>query len=172
MTKLVTFLGRKPGSGAEKSPTSPEQRGEIELDHELFFPIATQLGQENEAVRNLLIDAEHKIGELETIKRSLGKLVDPVAKTLRAYEEAKSEKLSLQGVLNNTRIAYNKLRDDLATSEKKVATFETENVRLREVVSVAQQSVAALEQTKAEHIAELTSRRNHIAELQRQLQHQ
>src|SRR6185503_1672490 len=131
MTKLVTFLGRKPGSGAEKSPTSPEQKGEIELDHELFFPIATQLGQENEAVRNLLIDAEHKIGELETIKRSIGKLVDPVSKTLRAYEEAKSEKLSLQNVLNTTRIAQNKMREDLANAEKKARSLEAETLRLR-----------------------------------------
>lgn len=172
MTKLVTFLGRKPVSATEKPSTSQPEKSEIELDHELFFPIATQLGQENEAVRNLLIDAEHKIGELETIKRSIGNLVDPVSKTLRAFEEAKSEKLSLQGVLNNTRIAHNKLRDDLGVAEKKAATFESENVRLREIVSVAQQSVAALERTKTEHIAELTARRTHIAELQRHVQQQ
>ena len=110
MTKLVTFLGRKPASAPGKPSTAPQARTapapaeaapekpDIELDHELFSPIATQLGQENEAVRNLLIDAEHKIGELEIIKRSIGKLVDPVSKTLRAYEETKSEKLSLQGI--------------------------------------------------------------------------
>ena len=90
----------------------------LELDQELFFPIASQLGEDNEVVRNLLIDAEHKITELDSIKQSLGRLVDPVSKTLRAFEEAKNEKLSLQGVLNNTRIAYSKLREDLTTAEK------------------------------------------------------
>ena len=89
MTKLVTFLGRKaaPEAGkplAAKAPVSaPPEKADIELDNELFSPIATLLGQENEAVRNLLLDAEHKIGELETIKRSIGKLVAPVSKTLR-----------------------------------------------------------------------------------------
>jgi chromosome segregation ATPase len=197
MTKLVHFLGRKPASATEKPAGAPAfqtapqseretaapmtaqakaaaapDKGDIELDHELFFPIATQLGQENEIVRNLLLDAEHKIGELEIIKRSIGKLVDPVTKTLRAYEESKSEKLSLQGVLNNTRVAYNKLRDDLGASEKKAAAFEAESVRLKDVLSVAQQTVAALEQTKADQLAELASRRTHIAELQRHAQQQ
>ena len=92
MTKLVNLLGRKPASAAEKPSGSPEpEKSDIELDHELFFPLAAQLGQENETVRNLLIDAEHKISELDTIKRSIGKLVDPVSKTLRAFEEAKSD---------------------------------------------------------------------------------
>jgi crescentin len=176
MTKLVTFLGRKTWPEAGKpsaAPTlsvAPPQKAEIELDHELFSPIATQLGQENEAVRNLLLDAEHKIGELETIKRSIGKLVEPVTKTLRAYEESKSEKLSLQSVLNSTRAAYDKLRVDLAAMEKKAGASESEAVRLRDIVSVAQQSVAALERTKAEQLAELSARRTHIAELQRHAQ--
>ena len=127
MTKLVTFLGRKTVSAIEKPAAAPQpltataaaEKSDIELDQDLFFPAATQLGHENETVRNLLIDAEHKIGELELIKNSIGKLVDPVSRTLRAYEETKSEKLSLQNVLNTTRIAHNKLRDDLTNAEKK-----------------------------------------------------
>lgn len=178
MTKLVSLLGRKPVPAAER-PANPAPRtiepapkAEIELDHELFLPIATQLGQENEAVRNLLIDAEHKLGELETIKASIGRLVDPVAKTLSAFEQTKSEKLSLQGVLNNTRIAHSKLREEHELVQKKAANLEAETVRLREIVGVAQQSVAALEKTKAEHLAELAARRSHIAELQRHVQQQ
>jgi len=186
MTKLASLLGRKPQAAAgtvqhplatppappaPPSSTTPSQNV-IELDHELFFPIATQLGEENELVRNLLIDAEHKITELDSIRNSLGRLVDPVSKTLRAFEEAKSEKLSLQSVLNNTRIAYSKLREDLTNTERKAATLETEGVRLREMLVVAQQSVQALEAAKAEQAAELTTRRGQISELQRMLQQQ
>jgi chromosome segregation ATPase len=181
MTRLVTFLGRKSAAAAGKPSAAPlpqaaaeaaAEKPDIELDNELFSPIATQLGQENEAVRNLLLDAEHKIGELEIIKRSIGKLVDPVSKTLRAYEEAKSEKLSLQGTLSATRLAYNRLRDDFDAAAKKSRVFEAECTRLRDIVTVAQQSVAALERTKAEQIVELTARRTHIAELQRHAQQQ
>ncbi len=50
--------------------------------------------------------------------------------------------------------------------------LEADGARLRDIVSVAQQSVAALERTKAEQLAELTARRTHIAELQRHAQQQ
>jgi chromosome segregation ATPase len=188
MTKLVTFLGRKTTNMAttatvtEKPAPAPmpqpltataaAEKSDIELDQDLFFPAATQLGHENETVRNLLIDAEHKIGELELIKNSIGKLVDPVSKTLRAYEETKNEKLSLQNVLNTTRIAQNKLREDLATAEKKARSLEAETLRLRDILASAQQTVAAHEKTKAEQLAELAARRSHILELQRHVQTQ
>ncbi len=162
-----------PAATAPATQPAPEpDRSMLELDQELFFPIVSQLGEENEAVRNLLIDAEHKISELETIKKSIGRLVDPVSKTLRAFEEAKSEKLTLQSVLNNTRVAHAKLREDLAAAEKRGATLDAECTRLREVLAVAQQSVGALENTKNEQSAELAARRTQIAELQRQLQQQ
>ncbi len=184
MTKLASLLGRKPSLVAATAQTPPAlqqmpaqtpaaaPQNVLELDHELFFPIASQLGGENELVRNLLIDAEQKITELDGIRSSLGRLVDPVSKALRAFEEAKTEKLSLQSVLNNTRIAYSKLREDLATAERKIATLDTDCIRLREVLTIAQQSVQALEAAKSQQSAELTARRTQIGELQRTLQQQ
>ena len=66
MTKLVNFLGRKVGGAPEKpteetaataaaAPPAPalpplkpqSEKADIDLDNELFFPLATQLGQEN-----------------------------------------------------------------------------------------------------------------------------
>jgi chromosome segregation ATPase len=184
MTTLVSLLGRKPVPAPGKSAPAPQPamaeaaaaaapaKADIELDQELFSPIAAQLGQENEVVRNLLLDAEHKIGELEIIKRSIGKLVDPVSNTLRAYEAAKSENLSLQSNLNTTRQAYGKLREELDAAEKKAKASEADCTRLRDLLTVAQQSVAALERTRAEQMTELTARRTHIAELQRHAQQQ
>jgi chromosome segregation ATPase len=182
MTKLASLLGRKPTLVAMSepphgpalpaaAPPAPD-RTILELDQELFFPIASQLGEENELVRNLLIDAEHKITELDGIRQSLGRLVDPVSKTLRAFEEAKNDKLSLQSMLNSTRIAYSKLREELVTAEKKAASLDTECIRLREMLTVAQQSLNALELTKAEQSAELSARRAQIADLQRLVQQQ
>lgn len=149
-----------------KTADTAAREPEIELDNELFFPIATQLGQENEAVRNLLMDAEHKIGELESIKVSIAKLVDPVCNTLRGYEETQSEKLILQRALNSTREVCNKLRDDLSATEKKATKFKIECTRLQEIATLAKQTIAGLERTKAEQLAELGVHRAHIAELQ------
>jgi chromosome segregation ATPase len=189
MSKLVPFLGRKASQPSERpvsaaapakatgpvvAPAQPAvpEKTDIELDQDLFLPVAIQLGKENEAVRNLLMDAEYKLGELETIRNSIGKLVDPVAKTLRAYEETKSEKLSLQNTLNTVRVTQSKLRDDLLATERKARTLEAECTRLRDVLAMAQQSVAVHEKTKAEQLAELSARRSQIAELQRHVHQQ
>lgn len=178
MTRLVPFLGRKFAFAAEKTAAPPQpavapaKQDEIELDNELFFPLASQLGQENEEIRNLLIEAEHRIDELENVKCTLGNLIDPVSKTLRAYEEAKSEKLKLQSALNAIRVAHIKLRENLADAEKRAATLDTECGRLRDMAAVAQQSAAALERTRKEQAAEINTRRSQVAELHRQVQQQ
>lgn len=183
MTKLVSFLARKgaPNAGSTAAPqalTAPApaapqaQHADLDLDTDLFMPVAAQLGHENEAVRNLLLDAEHKIGELETIKRSIGSLVDPVSKALRAYEDAKNEKLNLQNVLHNSRLAQNKLRDELGAAEKKTRDLEIECTRLGDIAAAAEQSRAAHEKIKTELRAEIASYRVHVAELQKHAEQQ
>jgi hypothetical protein len=49
-----------------------------------------------------------------------------VSKTLRAIETEKFENLALQTVLNNTRTAYGKLRNEVTELEKKSAASENE----------------------------------------------
>ena len=124
MSKFGGFFARKAGlydKPAEPPPSNaalPENP--LELDEELFTALGARLGGENESLRNLLLDANAKIGELDTIKSAVGKLVDPVSKALRAFEAEKSEKISLQTVLNNTRAAYGKLRNEVAELEKRL----------------------------------------------------
>jgi chromosome segregation protein len=178
MNKIGNLIGIKPGAGtaAEKlaSPMGPEmpEKNIIELDNELFLPMATQTGEDNESVRNLLIDAEHKIRELDAVKRSVSRLVDPINKTLRALEEANSEKIGLQAALNNIRITNNKLRGELDTAERKVATLDSDCTRLREHVTVTQQKLGSIETTRAEQANELATRRSQVTDLQRRLQQQ
>src|SRR5262249_52869608 len=59
-----------------------------------------------------------------------------------------------------------------AVADKKIRSLDAEGQRLREVVATAHQSVAAHEKAKAEHLAELAARRNHITELQKHVQQQ
>ena len=173
MSRLVPFFGRKLAAETPSpQPAGAETQGEIELDNELFFPLATQLGQENEGIRNLLIEAEQKIAELENVKRLIGNLIDPVTKALRNYEEVKGEKLNLQSSLSTVRVTHNKLRENLANAEKRAAMLDTECNQLRDIASVAQQSAAALERTRTEQTAEITARRAQVTELQRRVQQQ
>ena len=194
MSKLGTLIGRKPSVPAvgEKSgvadkiavpeiitgpPAEPEAReippkNILELDNELFLPAATQLGEENESIRNLLIEAAHKLEELDAIKLSVRKLIDPVSKTLRALEESKAEKIGLQSALNTARITTSNLRTELGSAEKKVAVLESECARLRESLTVTQQRAAVLESSKGEQTNELAARRAQAADLQRRVQQQ
>ena len=166
MSKFGGFLARKPGV-ADKSSVLPSN--DLEIDEELFTAIGTQMGGDNESLRNLLIDAGFKIGELDGIRQSIGKLIEPVAQTLRAYETEKTEKLGLQTVLNNTRAEYGKLRNVVTDLEKKAAAYESECVQLRQDLSSSQHTIRTLEGTKAELAVDIAARRSRIADLETSL---
>jgi chromosome segregation ATPase len=173
MTKFGGFFARKAGlydKPAEPMPSNtPPTDNPLELDEELFTALGAQLGGENESLRNLLLDANAKIGELDSIKNAVGKLVDPVSKALRAFEAEKSEKLSLQTVLNNTRTAYGKLRNEVAELEKKANLSEKECRALRQELTTTQNLLRTLEATRAEIAIDIAARRAQIVDLEARL---
>ena len=73
MSRFGGLIGRKaivesPVGETKPAPTPEPDENILELDPELFSPIASQVGKENEEVRNLLIDAEYRVSELDAIK--------------------------------------------------------------------------------------------------------
>ncbi len=178
MSKFGGLFGRKPGtidSLAQPSPTGNVVQipdNPLEIDEELFSALGAQIGGDNEALRNLLIDANAKIGELDAIKAAVGRLADPVSKTLRALEAEKSEKLSLQTVLNNTRTAYGKLRNEAADLEKRMQSAEQEAGALRQELATTQNVLRSVEATKADIAIDIAARRAQIADLEGRLAHE
>lgn len=176
MSKFGGLFGRKPSAidlVAQPSPTATEvPDAALELDEELFSALGSQIGGDNETLRNLLLDANAKIGELDTIKAAVGKLVDPVSKTLRALEAEKSEKVSLQTILNNTRTAYGKLRNEVADLEKKLQNSEQDASALRQELATTQNVLRTVEATKAEIAIDVAARRAQIADLEGRLAHE
>ena len=173
MSKFGGFFARRAGlydKPADPTPSAtPPTDNPLELDEELFTALGAQLGGENESLRNLLLDANAKIGELDGIKNAVGKLVDPVSKALRAFEAEKSEKISLQTVLNNTRTAYGKLRNEVAELEKKANLSEKECQALRQELTTTQNLLRTLEATKAEIAIDIAARRAQIVDLEARL---
>jgi crescentin len=176
MSKFGGFFARKAAlhdRPDEPAPSNaqavPAQENPLELDEELFNALGVQIGSDNELLRNLLIDASAKIGELDTIKAAVSRLVDPVGKALRAFETEKSEKAALQTVLNNTRTAYGKLRNEVAELEKKSAFADKELHALRQELSATQTLLRTTEATKSEIAIDLAARRAQIAELEARL---
>ncbi len=127
-----------------EAETKPRPKAN-DLDKELFLPIARELGKDNESIGALLISAEQKIDEIESIKRELGKLVEPVTDKLRSFEQTKSE---------------------LADSRGRVAVLEGQCARLEQDLAAMRQQVGTLETSKAEQAAELAARQTQVADLQ------
>ena len=172
MSKFAGLIGRRPNGSAVDHSADVDSRNKnenlIELDQELFSPTGIQLGEENEAVRHLLIDAELRVRELDTVKEAVGRLVEPVSKTLRALEAARTDKLGLQNTLSATRVSYGKLRSEFEATQKRAEALENECLRLQEDLDLAQDYVNSLEAAKSEQTTELTARRIEMADLQRQ----
>ena len=177
MSKLAGFFGRKtalfdtPSESTSATAANPTALPDnpLELDEELFSALGAQIGGDNESLRNLLLDANAKIGELDTIKAAVARLADPVSKTLRAFEAEKSEKISIQTVLNNTRTAYGKLRNQVAELEKKTAASDNECKALRQELATTQSLLRTTETTKAEIAIDIAARRAQISELEQRL---
>jgi crescentin len=181
MSKLGGFFARKAGlfdTPSEPTPanvtaitahTTALPDNPLELDEELFSALGAQIGGDNESLRNLMLDASAKIAELDTIKTAVGKLADPLSKTLRAFESEKSEKMALQTVLNNTRTAYGKLRNEVAEMEKKTAAADKECRTLRQELATTQSLLRSTETTKAEISIDIAARRAQIVELESRL---
>lgn len=167
MKRFGGFLARK--TPVPDSPIAPAADNLIELDEELFSTLGAQLGGENEALRNLLLDANTKINELDTIKNAVGKLVDPVSKALRGIEAERSEKVALQALLSNTRTAYGKLRNEVAELEKKATGAESECHALRQELATTQNLLKTAETTKAESAIDVAARRAQIVDLEARL---
>jgi crescentin len=175
MSKFGGFFARKAGT-VETLPTPTPATNvtnlpdnPLELDEELFSALGAQIGGDNESLRNLMLDATAKIGELDTIKAAVGKLVDPLSKTLRALEAEKSEKINLQTVLANTRTAYGKLRNEVAEMEKKTTASEQQCKTLRQELGTTQSLLRSTETTKAEISIDIAARRAQLIELESRL---
>ena len=182
MTKLGGLFARKSGlydrpaedppmsAAAAQTPAStlpPENP--LELDEELFSTSSAQLGGENEELRNLLINAATKVAELESIKASVDRLVAPVTRTLQAVEAERAEKLGLQTVLNNTRLAYGKLRTEAAETERRAAAAERECETLSQELAASQSLLRNTEAAKSEIAVDLATRRAQIADIEARL---
>jgi chromosome segregation ATPase len=163
------FLARKAGLAEKPNEPVATRNNPLELDEELFSSLGAQFGGENEALRNLLLDANSKINELDTIKSAVGKLVDPVSKALRDFEAEKTEKVGLQTVLNNTRTAYGKLRNEVGDLEKRLAASDRECQTLRQDLAAAQSLLNTLETTRTDYSIDLATGRAQITDLESNL---
>lgn len=136
---------------------------------ESFSDVGSRIGEENEALRNLLNDTGRKISELDELKQTFERLVQPFNTTLRALEQEKSVTLGLTGMLDKSRAAYETLRTEYYLVEKKATALEAETTRFREDLELSREANRALESTQLEMSQQISAHQAQIAELERQL---
>ena len=180
MSRLSEFFARKPISFAEKVPLlSAAQNGDAarrDLDSfldgfndETFAEVGSRMGEENEALRGLVVETARKIGELDEVKQAFGRIIDPLHKTLLALEHEKSKNASLIGALSETHTAMETLRDDLQQSERLAASLAETNEQLQEELQQAQQTLAGLESNRIELVNEAAIKTAEITNLENRL---
>src|SRR5580658_4880441 len=91
-------------AGKQPSPNRTEDNGKS-----AFTDIGARIGEDNEALRNLLLDTGLQFRALDDLKETFGKLTDPLSKLLETLEHEKFDNASLRGALSELRASHEAL---------------------------------------------------------------
>ena len=153
MRTISDFLGRKgvaSTSAAYAVPASAKSgsRGAEEVRETTLTDIGTRVGEDNETLRNLLIDTDRRIGALDDLKVAFRSLVEPIGAALHALEQEKTENFGLRNALAELRTGHDSLRGDYSALEKRAAELESAGEELRRELTLVQQTARGLEATR------------------------
>src|SRR5215475_14735042 len=144
MRTISDFLGRKvvaSASAAYAVPMSAKSgsRGAEEVRETTFADIGTRVGEDNETLRNLLIDTDRRIGALDDLKAAFRSLVEPIGAALHALEQEKTENAGLRTALAELRTSHETARSEGQALEHKSAELESDNQAFRRELTLVQQ---------------------------------
>src|SRR5262249_56521827 len=100
--------------------------------------IGARVGEENEALRNLLIDTDHRIGALDDLKDAFRNLVEPIGSALQALEQEKTDNVGLRNALAELRARHESVRTEFSALEKRAAELESAGEELSRGIGLAQ----------------------------------
>ena len=174
MRTITHFLARKGGAStsaafAVPTPAKPGSPGAEEPSEATLADIGARVGEENESLRNLLIDTDRRIGALDDLKDAFRNLVEPIGSALHALEQEKTDNVSLRTALAELRAGHETVRGEFSVLEKRAAELESAGEELRRELALVQQTARGLEGDKAELTSEIVAARAEIAKLESQL---
>lgn len=163
-----TFEARPSLASGKPGPNGPQGEGKPPT----FADLGARIGEDNETLRNLLIDTGHHMSALDELKGTFEKLVEPISQTLRTLEHEKSDNASLRDALADVRASQDTLRGEFQALGRKSAELESDNARLRRELTVLQDNARELEGSKADLTRAVVAARETIATLEDQLGHE
>ena len=131
--------------------------------------IGAKIGEENEALRNLLVDAGMKVRQFDEYKIFFSKLIEPATQALRTLEHEKTNNVDLRRKLDQTTARSDELRARAHELETRHAILVGENDKLRQELDLSRIEARDAERSRAEFANENITRRNAVANLERML---
>jgi epidermal growth factor receptor substrate 15 len=179
MTKLSEIFGLRAGeptalapatSHAENPEPSDEAAAASQPQQVASGTIsAEKIGEENEALRNLLVDAGMKIRQFDEYKVAFSKLIEPATVALRTLEQEKTNNIDLRRKLEQSVGRCDELRARTHELETRHAILIGENEKLRQELELARIEARDAERSRAEFANETLAKRSVVSDLERQL---
>lgn len=193
MSKLSEIFGRRESEPAEATPSPPataaaeaqdtnadqpknepknESRDEAKRERRSDSAdelSGAKIGEENEALRNLLVDAGMKVRQFDEYKAFFGKLIEPATQALRTLEHEKTSNIDLRRKLEQANTRADELRARAHELETRHAILVSENEKLRQELDLSRLEARDAERSRAEFANENISKRNAVSNLERLL---
>jgi len=166
---VLGLAGAKSTPDAAPAPEHESVDQPASSDKTTFADLGARIGEDNEMLRNLLIDTGHQLSTIDRLKDTFGKLVNPLSNLLTTLEQERADNAGSQSALAAIRTSHEMLRAEFQTLAKKSAEFEADNERLARDLQSAQRKARALEEEKTRLNGEVAAARGAMAMLVKHL---
>jgi hypothetical protein len=131
MRNISDFLVRK---GVPSTPTAiqvrapSQQQGLIGAENhgeQTFADVGARVGEDNETLRNLLLDTDRRLSALDDLKEAFRNLVEPINSALQALEQEKTDNVALRNSLTELRASHETLRAESLAFERRAVVTRT-----------------------------------------------
>jgi chromosome segregation ATPase len=153
------------GFGARKAPASEQSAASASADPDGTVPktrseltladIGARLGEDNEKLRNLLIDTEHRIGTIGDVQKAFRE--PPIKSAIRDLEQERIENARLRNALAELRTGYDSLHGKFSALEKRAAELDSDRAGSQRQLAQAQQTARGLQRDKSELTNEIAA---------------
>jgi chromosome segregation ATPase len=161
-----TFSDPAAGKGVTSSSGTSSTAAADQLT---LADIAARVGQDNEALRNLLINTDRRINAIDAAKNAFRRLSEPISTALRDLEQEKIDNAGLRSALAELHTSYEALRGEFSALEQRAAELESERDDLRRELPRVQQDARGLESDKAELTSEIVAARARLEQMEANL---
>jgi crescentin len=179
VSDLLSLAGAKSKSDAFPTPTANQPSVQPSLEPNAAPPanrekatladVGARIGEDNEVLRNLLIDTSNHLNAFDDLKESFGKLVDPLNNVLTTLEQERAENASSRGALAAMRSSHETLRTDFQQLEKQSSELAGDNERMRRELESALANARELDLDRAKLSSEIAGGRAAMAMIVKQL---